>query len=452
MKKKKANILTLGVPIFIQLLLFNFLSTIDTLMITDYNESLVIAINNAGQVTSMLNVLFSICSTGVGIVIAQYLGAGKEEDAKKSFNNGFLFNLILSLFLMIILLFLQKPLLQLINCPEHFIPDAMQYLSITCFGMPLYAMTYVLSANLRSYQRPGFITVIGVGSNLINVGLNYLLIYGKFGLPEMGIQGAAIATVISQGITFVLSLICTPFILKSRVYSLRFSWSHLKKIIFIGFPSALESICYTVSGLFVTRVVNQLSEPEILARTYINMIMSYIYQFSVAFGQANSILVGHDVGKERYAEAKRNTYSSYLICFPILFMLIILLNLFGEDLIYLIVRNAKVYDPEEIVSAAVLILPWMFLYETGRCVNLIFINSLKAAGDVLFPLIGAIVCMFLFSSFGSWLLGIHFQMGFLGIFLAQALDECARAVLMIARWQSNKWMNRSIVRTKEGAR
>lgn len=452
MKKRKANILSLGVPIFIQLLLFNFLSTIDTLMITDYNESLVIAINNAGQVTAMLNVLFSICSIGVGIVIAQYLGAGREEDAKKSFNNGLLFNLGLSLILMLFLLLLQTPLLRLINCPKHFIQDAKAYLSITCFGMPLYAMTYVLSANLRSYQRPGFITVIGVCSNLINVLLNYLLIYGKFGLPEMGVRGAAVATLISQGITFVFTMIFTPIILKNRVYSLRFSWTHLKKIIFIGFPSALESICYTLSGLVVTRVVNDLKEPEILARTYINMIMSYIYQFSVAFGQANSILVGHDVGKENYVEAKRKTYSSYLICFPILFSLIILLNIFGKDLIYLIVRNAKNYDPEEIVSAAVMILPWMFLYETGRCINLIFINSLKAAGDVIFPLIGAIVCMFLFSSFGSWLLGIYLHLGFLGVFLAQALDECARAVMMIARWQSDRWMNRSIVKTKEASR
>ena len=99
MKERKSSLISLGLPIFIQLMLFNLLSTVDTLMITKYNEQFIISMNNANQVIHMLNVLLLICSTGVGIVIAQYLGAKKEEDAKKSFNNGLIFNLSLSLIL-----------------------------------------------------------------------------------------------------------------------------------------------------------------------------------------------------------------------------------------------------------------------------------------------------------------------------------------------------------------
>ena len=84
MKERKSTLLSLGLPIFIQLLLFNLLSTVDTLMVNNYNEKFIISMNNANQIIHMLNVILLISSTGVGIVIAQYLGAKKEEDAKKT--------------------------------------------------------------------------------------------------------------------------------------------------------------------------------------------------------------------------------------------------------------------------------------------------------------------------------------------------------------------------------
>lgn len=444
MKEKKANILTLGIPIFIQLLLFNLLSSIDTLMISDFNENYVISMNNASSIMSMLNVLLSICSTGVGIVIAQYLGAKKDDDAKKSFNNGLIFNFILSLVLMGILLLFQKPFLQLIKCKKDYIPGAMQYITITAFCMPFYGCYNVMSANLRSNKRTLFITIIAIISNITNVILNYILIYGKLGFPSLGIQGAAIATLISNIFTFILATIFTPILLKTNVYSLKISFKHLSQILKIGLPSALESFCYTIAGLFVTSAVNELTKEEILARTYINMIMMYIYQFSIAFGQANSILVGYDVGKKDFINAKKRTYQSYMICFPILLSLLVLINTFGSGIIYSIVKNMDNY--QTIIMFAISVFPLMYIYETGRCINLIFINALKASGDVVFPLIGAIASMFIFSALGSWVLGIYCKLGFLGIFLAQALDECARAVMMLFRWQNNHWMNKQIVK------
>ena len=442
-KERKTTILTLGIPIFIQLMLFNLLSTVDTLMISNYNEAYIISMNNASSIIHMINVLLSICSTGVGIVIAQYLGAKQKEDAKISFNNGLIFNLLLSVVLFAILFFLKEPLLKMIDCPEENLNDAIKYVSIIAFGIPLNALVNIVSTNLRVHKKPGFITLVGVISNIINVFLNYVLIYGKFNFPELGIEGAAIATISSQIIMLVLGLIFSPIILKDKIYKLSISYKHLYKIISIGLPSALESFCYTLSSLFVTAAINQLTDAEMLARAYINIIALYIYQFSIAFGQANSILVGHLVGQNDYVKAKKRTYSSYLLCFPILLMLIILLNIFGEHIFYFMSKSNE--ESELIISFALSVLPWLFLYETGRCINLIFINSLKASGDVIYPLISAIICMFIFSSLGSWVLGIYCNLGFLGIFLAQALDEVVRAILMLFRWANNKWMNKSIV-------
>lgn len=444
MKERKSTILSLGIPIFIQLMLFNLLSTVDTLMVSNYNEKFIISMNNANQIIQMLNVILLISSTGVGIVIAQYLGAKKDEDAKVAFNNGLLFNLILSLILFLVIILFKEPLLHLIQCPTEYIENAIKYVSIVAWGIPLNAMLNVLSANLRANKKPGVITIIAVFSNLLNVLLNYVLIYGKFGFPELGITGAAIATISSQVLMCASALIITPIVLKKKIYLPKFSIPHLKQILRIGLPSALESVCYTFSGLFVTAAINKLTEAEMLARTYVNMIMLYIYQFSIALGQANAILVGHDVGEGNYEGAKKRTHYSFKICLPILFGLIIILNIFGKNIFGLIINNIE--NPDDVIRFATSVLPWFFLYEFGRCVNLIYINSLKASGDVIFPLISAIICMFLCSSLGSWVLGIYFNLGFLGIFLAQALDEVVRAILMLFRWGGNKWMNKAIVK------
>lgn len=444
MKERKSSLISLGLPIFIQLMLFNLLSTVDTLMITKYNEQFIISMNNANQVIHMLNVLLLICSTGVGIVIAQYLGAKKEEDAKKSFNNGLIFNLSLSLILFLVILLFSKPLLTLIQCPSEYLDNAVTYISIIAWGIPLNALTNIYSANLRANKKPGFITIIAVLSNLLNVLLNYLLIFGNWGLPELGIKGAAIATLSSQAFILLCAVVFSPIILKKKILSFKLSLPHLKQILKIGLPSALETFAYTFAGMFVTAAVNKLTEPEMLARTYVNMIMLYIYQFSISFGQANAILVGHDVGQEKYQEAKKRTHKSFLICLPILFVVIIILNIFGKDVISWIIEDVK--NPELVLKYATSVLPWLFLYEFGRCVNLIYINSLKASGDVLFPLIGGIISMFVFSALGSWVLGVYLKLGFLGVFLAQALDEAVRAIFMLIRWSNNKWMNKSIVK------
>lgn len=446
MKERKSTILSLSFPIFMQLLLFSLFTTIDTLMVNNYNEKFIISMNNANQVIQMLNVILLISSTGVGIVIAQYLGAKKQNDAKLTFNNGLIFSFILSLILFIVISIFNKPLLTLIQCPTEYIDNAVKYISIVVWGIPLNALFNVLSANLRSNKKPGVITIIAIISNLINVILNFLLIYGRFGLPELGIQGAAVATLTSQTLMCISSLIITPIVLKQKIYSLCFSLPHLKQILKIGLPSALESICYTFSGLFVTAAVNKLTDAEMLARSYVNLIVIYIYQFSIAFGQANAILVGHDVGEENYDIAKKRTHKSFMICAPILIALIILLNIFGKNVFSLLIKDID--NPTEVLKFATSILPWLLLYELGRCVNLIYINALKATGDVIFPLISAIISMFLCSSLGSWVLGIFLNLGFLGVFLAQALDEVARAILMLFRWSKNKWMNKSISNNK----
>ena len=91
------------------------------------------------------------------------------------------------------------------------------------------------------------------------------------------------------------------------------------------------------------------------------------------------------------------------------------------------------------------VIPIVFLLESRRCVNLIYINMLKSSGDTIYPVVCAIFSMFLIASFGSYLFVSVFHFGLIGIFLAQTLDEIKQAFLVLLRFKSIKWMNKSIV-------
>ena len=181
MKQKNTNnLLLLFIPIFLDLLLTNLFSSVDSFMLIRY-DSLIgnelthlceKAVNTAGQTISLLTVLIVICSNGVSIVVGQYLGAKREDRAKKVLAQGIFFNTILGIVLMSIFVFFSSTLLKLANTKESFFDLAKDYLSIYAFALPFMAISSVISANFRAYGKPIYVTIISIICNGFNVILN----------------------------------------------------------------------------------------------------------------------------------------------------------------------------------------------------------------------------------------------------------------------------------------
>ena len=453
MKQKNTNnLLLLFIPIFLDLLLTNLFSSVDSFMLIRY-DSLIgnelthlceKAVNTAGQTISLLTVLIVICSNGVSIVVGQYLGAKREDRAKKVLAQGIFFNTILGIVLMSIFVFFSSTLLKLANTKESFFDLAKDYLSIYAFALPFMAISSVISANFRAYGKPIYVTIISIICNGFNVLLNFLLIYGVGPFPELGIKGAAIATVLSFILMDIISLVLNRIVLKSEVIPRKLDKCILRNIVKIGLPSALENFAYTIASFIVLAAVNTLTEQEIPARGRINLVLGYIYMFSSALAAANSIIVARYVGQGKYDEAKKLTIKTTIIGLSLIISLVSLLLIIQRPLFLLI-------DPSDeailvIISA---ILPIVYMLEIGRCINLIVIQGQKAAGDVIFPLILGLISMFTIMALGSWVLAIWLNLGLFGIFLAQALDEFIRAIISLIRWFSNKWQNKGLVENLE---
>lgn len=175
------------------------------------------------------------------------------------------------------------------------------------------------------------------------------------------------------------------------------------------------------------------------ARQYAVNISMFIYLFAMAIGAGTAIIVGRLVGGRRSLEAYNKVWKSSQYAIAVTFIMVILVTIFRESLIGLFTDNPEVIK----IGASVLV--FSFLLETGRTMNIVFINSLRAAGDAKFPvLIGAFSMVAMSLPLGYFLV-FYLDLGLIGVWLAIAADEWTRAVIMFLRWKSRKWEKYAIV-------
>ena len=435
----RRQLFSLTWPIFLESVLFSIIGSVDTLMLSGYADDAVGAVGVANSIMSLFQVISNIITAGTGILCAQYIGAGKTTKEKQPLILGALMvNGILGIVFSLAVGLGAPWLLKLMGVEEAQFGYAQQYLSLVGSFLFVQMVAVTMSSLIRAHGKTKASMVFSLAMNAINMGLNYVLIYGHLGLPVLGAQGAAIATVVSKCLMCVAATIFLfRFVLPDM--SFRPNWKAMRpamgQILAIGSPAAGEQISYTLSKLVVMAMVTSLGNVALNTYSYVNIVVSYVYLFSMAIGQGTSIMVGWEAGKRQVSKAKSicrfSTNASTLFAIGALGILCLvrrpLMDLFTDD-------NAIIT-----MGAAVILSD--FVLELGRSRNLVLVNSLRAAGDVRYPLYIGLFSMWFFSVGISWVLGIGLGWGLVGIWIGLGLDECFRAVLLQIRWEKEKWTN-----------
>lgn len=443
--ENKKQLFKLTWPMFLETVLFSVIGSIDIMMLSSFADNAVGGVGAVNQVLSLFSVVSNIITAGTGILCAQYIGAGKTMQEKQPLILGsLLVNTLLGILFSLTAVFFSDFLLTMVNIDEQLRPYAKEYMSIVggFLFLQMIAMTFFVV--IRSHGKTRSTMIFSLVMNLINVALNYVLINGRLGFPQLGVSGAAIATVISKIFSCAASgiyLFC--FVL--RGFSWKLQWKpmlkSIKTVLAYGSPAAGEQISYTLSKLVVMAMINGLGAVTANAYTYLNTVVSYVYLFSMSLGQGTSIMVGWEVGKKQPENAKGICLFSTRCSFLIAMSAMCVLCLLRRPVFGLFTGN------KEILTLLSSVLLTNFILEAGRSRNLVLVNSLRAAGDVRFPLYIGLISMWLFSVGFSWLLGIQMGWGLHGIWIALGLDECCRAIVMQIRWKTGIWMNKMKLET-----
>ncbi|MEA3322213.1 MAG: MATE family efflux transporter [Bacillota bacterium] len=442
---KKLTLFALTWPIFIEVLLHMLMGNADILMLSQYSDDSVAAVGVANQILFMLIVMFGFIATGTTILVAQYLGSKKRELAAEVTVVSIGANLIFSVAISILVFLFSSKLLLLMDLPPELLSEADSYLKMVGIFSFVQALVITMGATIRSYGFTRDAMYVTIGMNIINVIGNYLFIFGPFGIPVLGVDGVALSTVTSRA----LGLIVITVLLFKRIeeplpFKKMFSLpvSHLKNLLKIGIPSAGEHLSYNTSQIVITYFIVMIGTEALTTKVYAQSLMMFIFLFSVAISQGTQIMIGHQIGAGKVEEAYKRCLNSLRLAILISILTAIPIAFFSDTLLGFFTDN-----PDIITLGGTLIL-FTVILEPGRSFNLVVINALRAAGDVRFPVYIGILSMWGVSVTVSYLLGIHFGLGLVGVWIAMILDEWLRGIIMLYRWRSRIWVNKSFVHEK----
>lgn len=445
MKENKTKHLTLFAltwPIFVEILLHMLMGNADTLMLSQYSDKAVAAVGVSNQILSVVIVMFGFVAQGAAILIAQNLGANRSKQAGEISVLSISLNLWFSLLLSVALFFGAKAILRIMDLPNEIMGEATAYMQIVGGLIFVQALIMTTGAILRSYGHTKDTMMVTIGMNILNVIGNYFVIFGPFGFPVFGVAGVAYSTAISRFIGFVVLLL----LLIKRTQGeldfsrfLRYPRQHVKGLLQIGIPSAGEQLSYNASQMVITYFVAQLGTVAITTKVYAQNIMMFIFLFSIAIGQGTQILIGHMIGAGKIEDAYERAIKSLRISIFISLGTAGLVYILHDQLLGIFTDNPTILE-----TGAFLLLMTVIL-EPGRAFNLVMISSLRAAGDVKFPVYIGIASMWGISVTFAWFFGIFLELGLIGIWIAFIADEWLRGVFMLRRWRKRHWVSMSFV-------
>ncbi|MET0787044.1 MAG: MATE family efflux transporter [Paenisporosarcina sp.] len=440
--KEKLNLFSLTWPIFLEVFLFMLMGIVDTFMLSALSDDAVSGVGAANQYIHIAILVLEVVGTGAAIVVSQYLGSKRYIEASKISATAVTLNLAVGLLMSAGYFIFARSMMQAMNLQGDVLEYAEQYLSIVGGAIFLQAIINSLAAIIRVHGWTKQTMYVSLGMNIIHVIGNYVLIFGKFGFPEWGVQGAAISSIFSRFIALLVFFWLLYQVVEYRVkfsYYIKLSKEYIGKILHIGIPAAFEQVMYQACQIVFLYYATYLGAEALAARQYAMNISMFTFLFAIAIGMGTAIIVGRLVGANEQDEAYTRLWKS--LKFALIFTLstVILVIVFRNQLIGLFTENP------EVIKIATSVLVLSILLETGRTMNIVIINSLRAAGDARFPVIIGVFSMVAMSLPLGYFLVFVLDMGLPGIWLAIAADEWIRGIIMYFRWKSRKWEKYALV-------
>lgn len=414
----------------------------DTFMLSAVSDDAVAGVGTANQYIQIAILLLGVIGTGASIVVSQYLGSRLIAEASQIAALSVTLNLLVGLVISGLFILFSDVLMKMMNLQGAVLEAAQSYLVIVGGFIFVQALITSMSSIIRVQGWTKQTMYVSLAMNIVHVVLNYILIFGKFGMPELGVEGAAISSVVSRVLASVVFFWLLYQALEVRIEwadYYRLSKNYISKILKIGIPSALEQVLYQTNQIVLLYYVTFIGAEALSARQYAVNISMFTYLFAMAIGMATAILVGRYVG----AGEKELAYSK--VWFGVESALIFTLSMVAIIILFREPFMRIFTDNEEIIQIGASVLLLSILLETGRTINITIINSLRASGDAAYPVRIGFISMIVIGLSLGYLFVFVLDLGLVGVWLAIACDEWIRAVLVIFRWRSRKWERYAIV-------
>ena len=391
--------------------------------------------------------LFIAMSLGIGFstaitpLVAEADGEDNIEKGKQAFNHGLFLCTILGLALFLLILVI-KPLMHYMDQPVEVVQLAIPYLKIVAFSLIPLVMFQAFKQFADGLSQTRYSMWATILANVINVVLNYLLIFGKFGFPELGIVGAAIGTLISRVAMLIFMWVLLKSKKKFKPYIERFRLGNikkriLKKIINLGFPSALQmlfEVAIFTSAIWLSGILGK--NPQAANQIAMNL-SSMTFMVAMGLGVAAMIRVGNQKGLQNFKELRRIAYSLFFLTTLIEIVFALVFIIFHKELPLLYLDEHDILnqaDNFEVIGIAAKLLIVAAVFQISDGVQVVVLGALRGMQDVKIPTLITFVAYWLIGFPTSYFLGKENMYGSTGIWIGLLAGLTASAIMLYLRF------------------
>ncbi|MGL5379921.1 MATE family efflux transporter [Clostridium sp.] len=439
------TLFVLALPIILQNILTSSLNMADTLMVGSIGDAQVAAVGIGNQFSFLFNLIVIGTTGGCSIFISQYWGKKDKKNIKKVVGLGGVSVIIVAILAMLVALLAPEVIVSIFSKDEVVIKEASAYLSIVSLSYIVTAITFTFATALRCMEdakTPMIISAIAIG---INITLNYILIFGKFGMPALGVSGAAIATVIARFIECLLIVIRANKnkVLHGKVKEyISFDKSFVRIVYKSVIPVVLNEACWGLGTFFYSIAYGRLGTEAMASVQITNNIQNMFFVVCFSMASSSLVMIGNQIGAGKEEEAKRYGRKFTILSFMIGIILGILVSLLATSILGL-------FNVSEVVKEySTIILRIYGVFYPIRVVNLVLIVGVfRGGGDAGFAL--------KVEAFTMWLIGV--PMAFIGaailglpiylVILMVTAEEVVKFIASMIRLRSYKWVHNVIDKT-----
>jgi MATE family multidrug resistance protein len=431
----------LSAPVIMGMLGHTFVGLVDNIMVGQLGSAELAAVslgNSFFFVAMSLGIGFS---TAITPLVAEADSENNFKKGKSAFKHGLFLCIVLSLLLFGMIL-LAKPLMYLMEQPEEVVLLTMPYLDIIAISLiPLIIFQGFkqFSDGLSLTKHAMYATIVG---NLINIGLNYILIFGKLGFPKMGIVGAGVGTLVSRlaMIAIIWTLLkndkkASAFVTHIRLFIL--DSTMLKKIINLGLPSAMQmffEVAIFTSAIWLSGLLGKNAQA---ANQIALNLSSMTFMIAMGLSVTAMIRVGNQKGLRNYEELQRIAKSIFLmgIMFASVFALLFLIFHDIFPALYLDLDDVNNYsDNQEVVSIASKLLLVAALFQISDSAQVIFLGALRGLQDVKIPTVLTFIAYWMIGFPTSYFLGKESAYGSTGIWIGLLVGLASASIFLYLRF------------------
>lgn len=444
------KVVKIGIPIALQALLTQFVEASDTLMLGFLSQDAMSAISLATQVHFVLNMIFVSINVVIATMAAQYWGKKDHVTVEKILAFSLKIAVGSALIFFIGAFFLPELLMKFFTDDPVLIDLGIQYLRIVSFSYLFLGVAYPFLSILKNTGRVTKSSIFSSTAVVLNLVFNALLIYGLFGFPKMGIQGAALATVISRGVEMLLCIIETAFAKKGKF---RFRYViHDDRPVRVQFLKLLPGILgnmavWGVGQTAFSAIIGHLGSDAVAANSLASIAQRLGVCFCNGVGNGSSVIIGHELGANHLKLAK--IYAKKLL------ILSVIIGVISGFILFLlspvIVRVAGVSLTDQAKEYLQYMLYMMCFYEVGKAANTVFVHGcFYAGGDMKFGLICDAINLWGFIIPIGFLLAFVFNAPVILVYCFLRSDEIIKVPAEIIHYKKYGWVrNITLEREKQ---